>query len=267
MLIPIVENAISAARDAPRRHPAQPQGPDGRDRQHRRRGAARSSPTRWRSPTRRRRTSLFDFATLTGAARVALGPDLPPFYTDDEALAAEIALTPRRASRSAVAPAAVAPLRRRCSRARSPISTIAGSGGFAGSVTAALFLARFVVGGQGLGAFRHLRLEPQAARPRAAGRRSAGGARRVRAAGGALPALTFRPASRRRALSSAPARRSAPTTSASRARGGDEPVARVGPGGDAEAVGLRRAGRRRRRCVERLDQQADAVAAPILIDE
>ena len=30
-------------------------------------------------------------ATLTGAARVALGPDLPPFYTDDEALAAELA--------------------------------------------------------------------------------------------------------------------------------------------------------------------------------
>ena len=30
-------------------------------------------------------------ATLTGAARVALGPDLPPFYTDDEALAADLA--------------------------------------------------------------------------------------------------------------------------------------------------------------------------------
>ena len=28
-----------------------------------------------------------DFATLTGAARVALGPDLPPLYSDDEALA------------------------------------------------------------------------------------------------------------------------------------------------------------------------------------
>ena len=28
-----------------------------------------------------------DFATLTGAARIALGPDLPPLYTDDEALA------------------------------------------------------------------------------------------------------------------------------------------------------------------------------------
>ncbi len=32
-----------------------------------------------------------DFATLTGAARVALGPDLPPFFTDDEALAADLA--------------------------------------------------------------------------------------------------------------------------------------------------------------------------------
>ena len=34
---------------------------------------------------------MFDFATLTGAARVALGPDLPPFYTDDDALAGAIA--------------------------------------------------------------------------------------------------------------------------------------------------------------------------------
>ena len=31
-----------------------------------------------------------DLATLTGAARVALGPDLPPFYTEDDALAAGI---------------------------------------------------------------------------------------------------------------------------------------------------------------------------------
>ncbi len=31
-----------------------------------------------------------DFATLTGAARVALGPELPPLYTDDDALAADI---------------------------------------------------------------------------------------------------------------------------------------------------------------------------------
>ena len=34
---------------------------------------------------------LIDMGTLTGAARVALGPDLPPFYTQDEALAADVA--------------------------------------------------------------------------------------------------------------------------------------------------------------------------------
>ncbi|MCF6328349.1 MAG: leucyl aminopeptidase family protein, partial [Henriciella sp.] len=33
---------------------------------------------------------LIDFATLTGAARVAVGPDLAPYYTDDETLAAQI---------------------------------------------------------------------------------------------------------------------------------------------------------------------------------
>ncbi len=31
-----------------------------------------------------------DFATLTGAARIALGPELPPLYTDDDALAADL---------------------------------------------------------------------------------------------------------------------------------------------------------------------------------
>ncbi len=34
---------------------------------------------------------MLDFATLTGAARVALGPDLAPLFTDDEALAADLA--------------------------------------------------------------------------------------------------------------------------------------------------------------------------------
>ena len=33
---------------------------------------------------------IVDFATLTGAARVALGPDVPPFFTDDDALADEL---------------------------------------------------------------------------------------------------------------------------------------------------------------------------------
>jgi leucyl aminopeptidase len=38
-----------------------------------------------------------DLATLTGAARVALGPQLPPFFTDDEDLAAAIEAGARRA--------------------------------------------------------------------------------------------------------------------------------------------------------------------------
>ena len=54
---------------------------------------------------------MFDFATLTGAARVALGPDLPPFYTDDEALAADIARPRRPRPRSGLAAAAMAALR------------------------------------------------------------------------------------------------------------------------------------------------------------
>ena len=86
---------------------------------------------------------LLDFATLTGAARVALGPDLPPFYTDDEALAAEIA-----AAGAAVAdPVWRLPLWRPYeSMLDSKIADInhVTTGGFAGSVTAALFLSRFV---------------------------------------------------------------------------------------------------------------------------
>src|SRR5258708_33052279 len=33
---------------------------------------------------------IADFATLTGAARVALGPEVPPFFTDDDDLAAKL---------------------------------------------------------------------------------------------------------------------------------------------------------------------------------
>jgi leucyl aminopeptidase len=86
---------------------------------------------------------LFDFATLTGAARVALGPDLPPFYTDDETLAAEIAQSAARVCD----PLWRLPLWRPYeAMLESKVADLdnAPSGGFAGSVTAALFLARFV---------------------------------------------------------------------------------------------------------------------------
>ena len=53
---------------------------------------------------------LIDFATLTGAARVATGMELPPFFTDDEALAADLMRHAAADQRSAVAAAAVARL-------------------------------------------------------------------------------------------------------------------------------------------------------------
>ena len=131
---------------------------------------------------------MFDFATLTGAARVALGPDLPPFYTDDEALAAEIAGSAARVQRSALALTVVAPLRRDAGeqgrRPRQRPERQLRRVGDGGAVP-----RPFRLGCEGLGAFRHLRLEPQAARPRAAGRRSSGRARGVRASRGALPAI------------------------------------------------------------------------------
>lgn len=86
---------------------------------------------------------LFNFATLTGAARVALGPELPPFYTGDDALAEEIA-----AHGSAVNdPVWRLPLWDNYDGGLDgKISDLVSvtSGGFSGSIVAALFLRRFV---------------------------------------------------------------------------------------------------------------------------
>jgi leucyl aminopeptidase len=87
--------------------------------------------------------ALIDFATLTGAARVALGPDLPATFYSDDALAMALEGSGR----------AVQDLSWRlplhasyASLLDSPIADInhIGSGGFAGSILAALFLQRFV---------------------------------------------------------------------------------------------------------------------------
>lgn len=86
---------------------------------------------------------LVDMATLTGAARVALGPELPPFYTDDEALAAEIAA----AASDVNDPVWRMPLwQPYADGLKSPVADInhITKDGFAGSVTAALFLQKFV---------------------------------------------------------------------------------------------------------------------------
>jgi leucyl aminopeptidase len=86
---------------------------------------------------------LIDMATLTGAARVALGPDLPPYYSDDEKLASEIAA----ASVAVEDPLWRMPLWRpyeaRLSSKVADMNNVT-TDGFAGSITAALFLKRFV---------------------------------------------------------------------------------------------------------------------------
>jgi len=86
---------------------------------------------------------LVDMGTLTGAARVALGPDLPPFYTDDEALAADVA----RHARAENDPVWRLPLWRPYDQMLdskvADLNNIA-TGGFAGSIICALFLNRFV---------------------------------------------------------------------------------------------------------------------------
>lgn len=85
---------------------------------------------------------LIDFATLTGAARVAVGPDLAPFYTDSDDLAAAL----EAASETAGDPVWRMPLWRPYQRMlKSSIAETANAGGSqAGSITAALFLSNFV---------------------------------------------------------------------------------------------------------------------------
>jgi leucyl aminopeptidase len=86
---------------------------------------------------------LIDYATLTGAARVALGPDLPPLYTDDEALAARIVDAGMRVN-DPVWRLPLWPAYEKYLESKIADLSSTGSGGMAGSVTAALFLKRFV---------------------------------------------------------------------------------------------------------------------------
>ncbi|MGF1552851.1 MAG: M17 family metallopeptidase [Paracoccaceae bacterium] len=85
---------------------------------------------------------IADFATLTGAARVALGPEVVPFYTRDDALAGALAA----ASETTRDPLWRMPLWPGYEAEIEPaIADLdnAPAGGMAGSITAALFLGRF----------------------------------------------------------------------------------------------------------------------------
>jgi len=86
---------------------------------------------------------MIDCATLTGAARVALGPDLPALYSTDDQLAADLLA----AGSEVHDPLWRLPLHQGYRELiDSPIADLnnAASGGMAGSITAALFLEAFV---------------------------------------------------------------------------------------------------------------------------
>ncbi len=86
---------------------------------------------------------LIDLATLTGAARVALGPDLPALFSHDDRLAADLLAGGIAAHDQLWRLPLWAPY---AEMIKSGIADIdnSGEGGFAGSITAALFLDRFV---------------------------------------------------------------------------------------------------------------------------
>ncbi len=85
---------------------------------------------------------LISMATLTGAARVAVGPDLAPYFTDDDAMATAL----DAASQTGFDPVWRLPFWDAYEPMIEPgIADLdnAPSGGFAGAITAALFLRRF----------------------------------------------------------------------------------------------------------------------------
>ncbi|MES2494917.1 MAG: leucyl aminopeptidase family protein [Pseudomonadota bacterium] len=85
---------------------------------------------------------ILDFATLTGAARVALGPDLPALFVNDDALAADIAAAGAAVSDPTWRLPLWADYAELIKSSTADINN-AGEGGMAGAITAALFLQRF----------------------------------------------------------------------------------------------------------------------------
>ncbi|HEY1072708.1 leucyl aminopeptidase family protein [Brevundimonas sp.] len=84
-----------------------------------------------------------DFATLTGAARMALGPELPPLYTDDEALAEGILSAGRAVGDPLWRMPLWAGYRASLDSEIADLRNDSAAWAQAGSVTAALFLQKF----------------------------------------------------------------------------------------------------------------------------
>lgn len=86
---------------------------------------------------------ILDFATLTGAARVALGPELPALFCNDEAIAEALLSHGRRLGDPLWRLPLHQPYKAWLDSRVADLNNVS-SGPFAGAVTAALFLERFV---------------------------------------------------------------------------------------------------------------------------
>ena len=90
---------------------------------------------------------LIDFATLTGAARMALGPDLPALFCNDDALAADL-LAAGEEMEDPLWRMPLWPGYRKLVDGATADLTNAPEGRFGGAITAALFLSEFINGAQ-----------------------------------------------------------------------------------------------------------------------
>src|SRR5260221_565754 len=86
---------------------------------------------------------LIDMATLTGAARTALGPELPALFSNDDALAAELLDAAEGAADPLWRMPLWKPYRKMLSSQVADINNVSESA-FAGAITAALYLQEFV---------------------------------------------------------------------------------------------------------------------------
>jgi leucyl aminopeptidase len=86
---------------------------------------------------------IADFATLTGAARVALGPELPAMFTGDDALAAELSATGAAENDPVWRLPLWQPYTAMLDSKVADTNNVS-TGGQGGAITAALFLRKFV---------------------------------------------------------------------------------------------------------------------------
>ena len=142
VLIPIVENAISGASFRPgdilptRSGQTVEIGNTDAERRHILRDALTLADEE-------KPELILDMATLTGAARTALGPDLPPLYTADDQLADDLMAAGLASDDPLWRMPLWTPYESMLSSKIADVNHVS-QGAFAGSVTAALFLRRFV---------------------------------------------------------------------------------------------------------------------------